>query len=68
VDELDSDLDNSKEAKSLHDDELDKLEKEGLDDLDALSDDENNKNGKKKEIVLIISFYSKKNLILKVLG
>ena len=68
MDELDSDLDNSKEAKSLHDDELDKLEKEGLDDFDALSDDENNKIEKKKEIVLIISFLSKKNLILKILG
>lgn len=51
MDELDSDLDNSKDAKSQNDVELDKLEKEGLDGIDALSDDENNKSEKKKENV-----------------
>jgi len=49
VDDLDSDLDNSKDAKSQHDEELEKLEKEGLDGIEALSDDEINKNEIKKE-------------------
>lgn len=68
MDDLESDLDNSKDAKSQKDDELAELEKEGLDGVDvmAMSDDEDNKAKQEKVVFIIFIFFNSLNDYLKI--
>ncbi len=56
MDKLNSDVEDYEEAKSKHDDILDILEKEGLDGIESLSDDDDIKNDKIKEPIVFLIF------------